>query len=87
MTTLFINDEEITVSAGTSILEACREHGAEVPYFCYHPELSVAANCRMCLVEVEGLRSKGKGEVKHSVATVGNFELSDDGGAMLFSTG
>jgi len=54
MTTLFINDEEITVSAGTSILEACREHGAEVPYFCYHPELSVAANCRMCLVEVEG---------------------------------
>jgi len=54
MTTLFINDEEVTVSAGTSILEACREHGADVPYFCYHPELSVAANCRMCLVEVEG---------------------------------
>jgi len=54
MTTLFINDEEVTVSAGTSILEACREHGAEVPYFCYHPELTVAANCRMCLVEVEG---------------------------------
>ncbi|MDQ6968321.1 MAG: NADH-quinone oxidoreductase subunit NuoG [Mariprofundaceae bacterium] len=54
MTTLYINDEEVTVSAGTSILEACREHGADVPYFCYHPELSVAANCRMCLVEVEG---------------------------------
>jgi len=54
MTELFINDEEVTVSAGTSILEACREHGVEVPYFCYHPELSVAANCRMCLVEVEG---------------------------------
>jgi len=34
MTTLFINDEEVTVSAGTSILEACREHGADVPYFC-----------------------------------------------------
>jgi len=30
MTTLFINDEEVTVSAGTSILEACREHGADV---------------------------------------------------------
>ncbi|OIO71532.1 MAG: NADH dehydrogenase (quinone) subunit G [Zetaproteobacteria bacterium CG_4_9_14_3_um_filter_49_83] len=54
MTTLFINDEEVTVTAGTSILEACRKHGADVPYFCYHPELSVAANCRMCLVEVEG---------------------------------
>ncbi|MDX8407187.1 MAG: NADH-quinone oxidoreductase subunit NuoG [Mariprofundaceae bacterium] len=54
MTTLYINDEEVTVSAGTSILEACRAQGVDVPYFCYHPELSVAANCRMCLVEVEG---------------------------------
>lgn len=54
MTVLFINDEEVTVPAGTSILEACRGQGVEVPYFCYHPELSVAANCRMCLVEVEG---------------------------------
>ncbi len=54
MTELFINDEEVTVPAGTSILEACRKNGVEVPYFCYHPELSVAANCRMCLVEVEG---------------------------------
>ncbi|MDQ6991417.1 MAG: NADH-quinone oxidoreductase subunit NuoG [Mariprofundaceae bacterium] len=54
MTTLFINEEEVTVSSGTSILEACRKQGVDVPYFCYHPELSVAANCRMCLVEVEG---------------------------------
>ncbi len=54
MTSLFINDQEVDVAPGTSILEACRENGAEVPYFCYHPELSVAANCRMCLVEVEG---------------------------------
>ncbi|MFQ5356315.1 MAG: 2Fe-2S iron-sulfur cluster-binding protein, partial [Mariprofundaceae bacterium] len=54
MTTLFINDQEVTVPAGTSILEACKQQEAEVPYFCYHPELSVAANCRMCLVEVEG---------------------------------
>lgn len=54
MTCLFINDEEVQVTPGTSILEACRQHGVDVPYFCYHPELSVAANCRMCLVEVEG---------------------------------
>ncbi len=54
MTTLFINDQEVTVPAGTSILEACRQHDVKVPFFCYHPELSVAANCRMCLVEVEG---------------------------------
>jgi len=56
MTTLFINDVEVSVPPGTSILEACRAHGANVPYFCYHPELSVAANCRMCLVEIEGWR-------------------------------
>ncbi|MDQ6961408.1 MAG: NADH-quinone oxidoreductase subunit NuoG [Mariprofundaceae bacterium] len=54
MTTLFINEEEVTVAAGTSILEACRQSNVDVPYFCYHPELSVAANCRMCLVNVEG---------------------------------
>ncbi len=54
MTSLFINDQEVEVTPGTSILEACRENGVDVPYFCYHPELSVAANCRMCLVEVEG---------------------------------
>jgi len=55
MTTLFINDVEVTVAPGTSILEACRAEEVSVPYFCYHPELSVAANCRMCLVEVEGM--------------------------------
>ncbi|MDX8396061.1 MAG: NADH-quinone oxidoreductase subunit NuoG [Mariprofundaceae bacterium] len=54
MTFLYIDGEEVEVTPGTSILEACRDNGAEVPYFCYHPELSVAANCRMCLVEVEG---------------------------------
>jgi NADH-quinone oxidoreductase subunit G len=54
MTTLFINGNEVTVPAGTSILEACHANDVDVPYFCYHPELSVAANCRMCLVEVEG---------------------------------
>jgi len=54
MTTLFIDDVEVTVAPGTSILEACRGEDVKVPYFCYHPELSVAANCRMCLVEIEG---------------------------------
>ncbi len=54
MTTLFIDGNEVEVKPGTSVLEACREHGVEVPYFCYHPELSVAANCRMCLVEIDG---------------------------------
>ena len=54
MTTLFINDVEVQAAPGTTILEACRANDVNVPYFCYHPELSVAAVCRMCLVGIEG---------------------------------
>lgn len=51
---LTINDMEIEVERGTSILQAAQELGIEVPHFCYHERLTVPANCRMCLVEVEG---------------------------------
>jgi NADH-quinone oxidoreductase subunit G len=39
---------------GTTLLQACEQMGAEVPRFCYHDRLSIAGNCRMCLVEVKG---------------------------------
>ena len=52
MPKLKINDIEIEVAPGTSILQACEQLGLEVPRFCYHDKLSVPANCRMCLVEV-----------------------------------
>ncbi len=51
---LTINDIEIEVERGTSILQAAQALGVEVPHFCYHEKLTVPANCRMCLVEVEG---------------------------------
>ena len=51
MPTLSIDGTEITVPRGTTILEAAQMLGVDVPTFCYHPGLSVAANCRMCLVE------------------------------------
>ncbi len=51
---LTINDMEIEVERGTSILQAAQQLGIEVPHFCYHEKLTVPANCRMCLVEVEG---------------------------------
>jgi len=54
MPKLTINDMEIEVEQGTSILQAAEMLGVEVPRFCYHDKLSVPANCRMCLVEVEG---------------------------------
>ena len=47
-----INDVEIEVEPGTSILQAAQQIGIEIPHFCYHDKLSVPANCRMCLVEV-----------------------------------
>ena len=51
---LTIDDMEIEVERGTSILQAAQQLGVEVPHFCYHERLTVPANCRMCLVEVEG---------------------------------
>ncbi len=54
MPTLTINGEEVTVEEGTTILQAAAQLGYDIPHFCYHPALSIPANCRMCLVEVEG---------------------------------
>ncbi|MBF0153787.1 MAG: NADH-quinone oxidoreductase subunit NuoG [Magnetococcales bacterium] len=53
MPTLIINGQEITVEPGTTIMEAARQLEIHIPHFCYHPGLSVAGNCRMCMVEVE----------------------------------
>ncbi len=48
-----IDGQEMEVAAGTSIIEAATTAGIEIPFYCWHPKLSIAANCRMCLVEVE----------------------------------
>ncbi|WP_026870394.1 NADH-quinone oxidoreductase subunit NuoG [Inquilinus limosus] len=53
MPKLTIDGIEIEVEPGTSVLQACERLGIEVPRFCYHDRLSVPANCRMCLVEME----------------------------------
>lgn len=53
MPKLKIDGIEIEVAAGTSIIQAADQLGIEIPRFCYHDKLSVPANCRMCLVEVE----------------------------------
>ncbi|MCP4475715.1 MAG: NADH-quinone oxidoreductase subunit G [Gammaproteobacteria bacterium] len=51
-----IDGKKITTEAGKSLIDVADEHGIYIPRFCYHKELSVAANCRMCLVEVEKAR-------------------------------
>ncbi|MBT4038730.1 MAG: NADH-quinone oxidoreductase subunit G [Rhodospirillales bacterium] len=53
MPKLTIDGQEIEVEAGLTVLQACEQAGAEVPRFCFHERLSIAGNCRMCLVEME----------------------------------
>ena len=50
---LKVNDIDIEVEEGLTVLQACELAGAEIPRFCYHEKLSIAGNCRMCLVELE----------------------------------
>ena len=54
MVKLFVDDKEIEVTDGSTVMQACEKTGAEIPRFCFHERLSIAGNCRMCLVEVEG---------------------------------
>src|SRR5260221_4148422 len=56
MTKLIVDGKEIDVPAEYTLLQACEAAGAEIPRFCYHERLSIAGNCRMCLVEVKGPR-------------------------------
>ena len=51
---LIIDGKTIEVEDGITLLQACEQAGAEIPRFCYHERLSIAGNCRMCLVEVQG---------------------------------
>ncbi len=53
MPKLVIDGKEITVEAGTKVIEAARRLGISVPYYCYHPGLSIAGNCRICMVDIE----------------------------------
>jgi NADH-quinone oxidoreductase subunit G len=53
MPKLTVDGKEIEVAAGATVMDAANRLGIYVPHFCYHRKLSIAANCRMCLVEVE----------------------------------
>ncbi len=53
MPTIKIDGKEMEVPAGITVLQACEMAGVEIPRFCYHERLSIAGNCRMCLVEIK----------------------------------
>ena len=50
---LNIDGKEVTTTKGKTVIEAAADIGIEIPHYCYHPKLSIAGNCRMCLVEIE----------------------------------
>src|SRR5689334_5182951 len=54
MTKIVVDGKEIEVPPGYTLLQACEAAGAEIPRFCFHERLSIAGNCRMCLVELKG---------------------------------
>ena len=55
MPKITIDDIELEVEEGLNVIQAASRIGIEIPHFCYHPSLSVVAQCRQCLVEVEGV--------------------------------
>jgi len=50
---LTIDGKEVATTKGKTVIEAAAEIGIDIPHYCYHPKLSIAGNCRMCLVEIE----------------------------------
>lgn len=53
MINIEINGKQVTVPKGSTVMDGARQVGIYIPHFCYHKKLSIAANCRMCLVQVE----------------------------------
>ena len=54
MVKIKINNKEVEVAEGTTVLKAALANKVDIPYFCYHPKLSISGNCRMCLVNIKG---------------------------------
>jgi NADH-quinone oxidoreductase subunit G len=64
MPKFILDGREIETAQGKTIIEAAYQNGIEIPHFCWHPELSVAGNCRMCLVEVGNPRRDREGNIE-----------------------
>jgi len=55
MPNVTIDDRTVEVPAGTNLVDAAQKVGVQIPHYCYHPRLSVVGQCRMCMVEVQGM--------------------------------
>ena len=79
---LIIDGKQIEVEDGITLLQACEQAGVEIPRFCYHERLSIAGNCRMCLVEVQGTPKP----VASCAMGVNDFPPNRDGSPKVVST-
>lgn len=79
---LNIDGEEVEVPRSYTLMQACEEAGAEIPRFCYHERLSVAGNCRMCLVRWHGAPKP----IASCAQTVGDMRMNPDGTPPNIST-
>ncbi|MFN7178674.1 NADH-quinone oxidoreductase subunit NuoG [Hyphomonas sp.] len=77
-----VDGKEIEVPRSYTLMQACEEAGAEIPRFCYHERLSVAGNCRMCLVEWEGAPKP----IASCAQMVGDLRPNRDGSAPVIRT-
>lgn len=75
MPKLIIDNREIEVPTGITLIQACELAGVEIPRFCYHERLSIAGNCRMCLVEIAGMPKP----VASCAMSVGDLRPGRDG--------
>ncbi|MEL7042799.1 MAG: NADH-quinone oxidoreductase subunit NuoG [Pseudomonadota bacterium] len=79
---LTIDGQEVEVPRSYTLMQACEEAGAEIPRFCYHERLSVAGNCRMCLVQWHGAPKP----IASCAQTVGDMRMNPDGTPPNIST-
>lgn len=79
---LIIDGKLVDVADNETLMHACEKAGAEIPRFCYHERLSIAGNCRMCLVEVEGSPKP----IASCAMMVGDLPPNKDGSAKGIST-
>ncbi len=77
MPEMFINGVPVEAREGATVLETALEHGFFIPYFCWHPNLSIAGNCRLCMVEGEAESGGGMDIACNMPVTKGLRVLTD----------
>ena len=71
-----VNGKEMQLPKGKNLLQALSDVGHYIPHYCYHPSLSIAGNCRLCLIEIEG---RPKPEVSCNMTVTDGLKIKTEG--------